>query len=184
MHGDRARHLEIFPLYKHLKNCYHFWPFQTIPFFDFSKILDFFGKKTKNTGMKSSISKISARQLDSLDNGKNYRYSEAGSVDFAVCVLHDEGAPAPCPGASESSKALLWMTKAKPSPPLTLLGGAGSLAHLEEAVRQLGTIGLAAGSLFVFKGQYRAVLINYPSHTDRAALQQQVAPSCTVRAKV
>ena len=61
--------------------------------------------------------------------------------------------------------------------PLTLLGGAGSFAHLEEAVRKLGTIGLAAGSFFVFKGQYRAVLINYPSHADRAALQQQVARS-------
>ena len=59
--------------------------------------------------------------------------------------------------------------------PLTLLGGAGSLADLEAAVRRLGTIGLAAGSFFVFKGQYRAVLISYPSHADRAALQQQVA---------
>lgn len=59
--------------------------------------------------------------------------------------------------------------------PLTLLGGAGSLADLEAAVRRLGTIGLAAGSFFVFKGQYRAVLISYPSHAERAALQQQVA---------
>lgn len=61
--------------------------------------------------------------------------------------------------------------------PLTLLGGAGSLDHMAEAVQRLGTIGLAAGSLFVFKGQYRAVLINYPGHAERAALQQQVAPT-------
>jgi len=27
----------------------------------------------------------------------------------------------------------------------------------------LGIIGAAAGSLFVFKGKYRAVLINYPN---------------------
>lgn len=58
--------------------------------------------------------------------------------------------------------------------PLTLLGGAGSLAHFREAVGRLGTIGLAAGSLFVFKGPYRAVLINYPTHAERAALQQVV----------
>ncbi|MDV3458445.1 AglZ/HisF2 family acetamidino modification protein [Sphingomonas sp. HF-S4] len=58
--------------------------------------------------------------------------------------------------------------------PLTLLGGAGSLAHLNEAVERLGTIGLAAGSLFVFKGPYRAVLISYPTHAERAALQQIV----------
>jgi cyclase len=59
--------------------------------------------------------------------------------------------------------------------PLTLLGGAGSLADMQEAVRRLGTIGLGAGSFFVFKGQYRAVLISYPSKTDRSALQQVVA---------
>lgn len=61
--------------------------------------------------------------------------------------------------------------------PMTLLGGAGSLTHMQEAVQQLGTIGLAAGSFFVFKGQYRAVLISYPGHAERAALQQQVALS-------
>ncbi len=61
--------------------------------------------------------------------------------------------------------------------PLTLMGGAGSLAHMQEAVHRLGTIGLAAGSMFVFKGQYRAVLISYPSHAERVALQQQVALS-------
>jgi imidazole glycerol-phosphate synthase subunit HisF len=58
--------------------------------------------------------------------------------------------------------------------PMTILGGAGSYAHMEEAVSQLGTIGLAAGSLFVFKGQYRAVLINYPKPGERAAIQQAV----------
>lgn len=59
--------------------------------------------------------------------------------------------------------------------PLTLLGGAGSLEDMQEAVRRLGTIGLGAGSLFVFKGQYRAVLISYPSSAERVALQQQIA---------
>lgn len=59
--------------------------------------------------------------------------------------------------------------------PMTILGGAGSYAHMREAVAQLGTIGMAAGSLFVFKGQYRAVLINYPGAEDRAAIQQAVA---------
>lgn len=59
--------------------------------------------------------------------------------------------------------------------PLTLLGGAGSLEDMQEAARRLGTIGLAAGSLFVFKGQYRAVLIRYPSHAERTAVQQQAA---------
>jgi cyclase len=47
--------------------------------------------------------------------------------------------------------------------PMTFLGGAGALDHLRELIAKLGVVGAAAGSLFVFKGKYRAVLINYPS---------------------
>ena len=46
--------------------------------------------------------------------------------------------------------------------PVTILGGAGSLDDISELVGRFGIIGAAAGSLFVFKGKYRAVLINYP----------------------
>lgn len=45
--------------------------------------------------------------------------------------------------------------------PLTFLGGAGSTAHMQELIDDVGTVGAAAGSLFVFKGAYRAVLITY-----------------------
>ena len=54
--------------------------------------------------------------------------------------------------------------------PMTVLGGAGSLAHIQELIRQLGILGAAAGSLFVFKGVYRAVLINYPRRDEKDAL--------------
>lgn len=47
--------------------------------------------------------------------------------------------------------------------PLTFLGGAGSHQDIAELLRVCGVVGAAAGSLFVFKGPYRAVLINYPS---------------------
>ncbi len=50
--------------------------------------------------------------------------------------------------------------------PMTVLGGAGDLAHIRDAIEQLGIIGVAAGSLFVFKGKYKAVLINYPSQDE------------------
>jgi cyclase len=53
---------------------------------------------------------------------------------------------------------------------MTVLGGAGSLAHIQELIRQLGILGAAAGSLFVFKGVYRAVLINYPRRDEKDAL--------------
>lgn len=55
------------------------------------------------------------------------------------------------------------------SVPTTFLGGAGSLQHIGELVAGVGVVGAAAGSLFVFKGVYRAVLINYPSQADKEA---------------
>jgi cyclase len=59
--------------------------------------------------------------------------------------------------------------------PLTVLGGAGSFADIERLTRELGVIGAAAGSLFVFKGAFRAVLINYPSAADRDRLVANAA---------
>lgn len=59
--------------------------------------------------------------------------------------------------------------------PLTILGGAGSLEHLETTISEFGTIGVAAGSLFVFKGRYRAVLINYPNAAEKAALLERAS---------
>lgn len=47
--------------------------------------------------------------------------------------------------------------------PITILGGAGKISDLTELVENFGVIGAAAGSIFVFKGKYRAVLVNYPS---------------------
>lgn len=56
------------------------------------------------------------------------------------------------------------------SRPLTVLGGAGKLDDIAGLVREFRIIGAAAGSLFVFKGVYRAVLINYPQRADKDAL--------------
>jgi cyclase len=62
--------------------------------------------------------------------------------------------------------------------PITVLGGAGSLKDIESLINCFGIIGAAAGSLFVFKGVYRAVLINYPSRAERdelfAAVKEEV----------
>jgi cyclase len=54
--------------------------------------------------------------------------------------------------------------------PVTFLGGAGSLDHVAQLVAKLGVVGAAAGSLFVFKGKYRAVLINYPTPEQKTQL--------------
>lgn len=51
--------------------------------------------------------------------------------------------------------------------PLTVLGGASSLQDMGDVISTCGLVGCAAGSLFVFKGTYKAVLINYPNYSDK-----------------
>jgi imidazole glycerol-phosphate synthase subunit HisF len=57
--------------------------------------------------------------------------------------------------------------------PLTILGGAGKLDDIGDIIKRFGIIGAAAGSLFVFKGVYKAVLINYPTLAERDTLIMQ-----------
>jgi len=65
---------------------------------------------------------------------------------------------------------LVEQVRQKINLPLTVLGGAGSLDDFRELFDRFGLIGAAAGSLFVFKGKYRAVLINYPNRVEKEAL--------------
>lgn len=51
--------------------------------------------------------------------------------------------------------------------PMTILGGAGSLEDIGKLINKFGIIGASAGSLFVFKGVYKAVLINYPKQSEK-----------------
>lgn len=49
--------------------------------------------------------------------------------------------------------------------PVVACGGAGNLDHMRMAMSKGGASAVAAGSMFVFYGKHRAVLINYPSGT-------------------
>jgi len=46
--------------------------------------------------------------------------------------------------------------------PVIACGGAGNLEHVVEAIRDGGASAAAAGSIFVFQGPHRAVLITFP----------------------
>jgi cyclase len=58
--------------------------------------------------------------------------------------------------------------------PMTVLGGAGSLQDIRNLISRCGSVGAAAGSLFVFKGKFRAVLIQYPSRLEKRTLMDGV----------
>ena len=89
---------------------------------------------------------------------------EAGAGEIVINFVDNDGMMQgyDISFASEFKRAL--------SIPLTILGGAGSLDHLGHLIKSLGVVGAAAGSLFVFKGKYRAVLINYPTLEQRTNL--------------
>lgn len=48
--------------------------------------------------------------------------------------------------------------------PVVALGGAGSLQDISEVIEKGGASSAAAGSIFVYKGKHKAVLINYPGY--------------------
>jgi len=61
--------------------------------------------------------------------------------------------------------------------PITVLGGGGSLEDMHKVVAECGVVGVAAGSFFVFKGPYRAVLISYPSDKQKDDVIYSALPS-------
>jgi cyclase len=57
--------------------------------------------------------------------------------------------------------------------PVIASGGAGEVEHFRQAISMAGVAGCAAGTMFVFHGRHRAVLITYPSRSDlETALQE------------
>ncbi len=59
--------------------------------------------------------------------------------------------------------ALLKKVTSRVNVPVVACGGAGTTDHLREGLLSGGASAVAAGSMFVFHGKHRAVLINYPT---------------------
>lgn len=91
----------------------------------------------------------------------------AGAGEIVLNSIERDG------GMNGYDIALARQLRAAVNIPFSILGGAGSLDDIEELVREVGVLGAAAGSLFVFKGKYRAVLINYPQPATKEAMVQR-----------
>jgi imidazole glycerol-phosphate synthase subunit HisF len=74
---------------------------------------------------------------------------------------------------------LIEGVRASVDTPLTVLGGAGTYDDLKGLVNRFGIIGAAAGSLFVFKGKYRAVLIQYPDSLAKEVIFSALEPEAS-----
>jgi len=56
--------------------------------------------------------------------------------------------------------------------PVIACGGAGNITHLQDAIKKTNIAAVAAGSMFVFHGKHKAVLINYPDKEKINTIQK------------
>jgi cyclase len=78
---------------------------------------------------------------------------------------------------------LIRLVASRVPTPVVAAGGAGSLPDLGAAVAA-GASAAAAGSIFVFHGKHRAVLVTYPTYEMRRALFAESASGPTETAGV
>jgi len=117
----------------------------------FSKDYDVFTKNAR-TNTKRSVFKLAAEA------------EKLGAGELVINSIDLDGA------MTGYDLALAEKIRQAVNIPISILGGAGSLDDIEALIRTCGVIGASAGSLFVFKGVYKAVLINYPTLAQRDEL--------------
>ena len=101
-------------------------------------------------------------KLDPVALAKTYQ--DAGAGEIVINAVDKDGT------MTGYDLILAKQIRDKVRVPMTILGGAGSLDDMSNLIQECGVIGAAAGSLFVFKGKYRAVLINYPTYEQKELL--------------
>lgn len=143
----------------------------------------------RNSGLLMEASRIFGSQsvVASIDVkkdvfGRYQVYSNAGekkeSVELASYVsrVQDEGVGEVIINSIDRDGTmfgydlkLIEKISRKLKVPLVVLGGAGSVVHFQEAIKA-GASAVAAGSMFVFHGRHKAVLISYLSQESLNSL--------------
>ena len=125
---------------------------------DYRKKTNMFGSYYQVATHNGSTS----HNIDFMDLVKNAHELGAGEIVFNS-IDHDGL-------MSGYDLSFIKMLKEHVSLPATFLGGCGSYEDMQNVTAIWGTAGIAAGSFFVFKGKYRAVLISYPSFDSRLSM--------------
>ncbi|MDC0296328.1 AglZ/HisF2 family acetamidino modification protein [Akkermansiaceae bacterium] len=94
------------------------------------------------------------------------KLEEIGIGELVISSIDNDGA------MQGYDLSLLEIIREKCSMPITVIGGAGNIQHIEDLIKKFKIIGAAAGSLFVFKGKYKAVLINYPNREEKKIINK------------
>jgi cyclase len=100
-----------------------------------------------------SGSKAHAQELESFAK----KMQEFGAGELIIQSIVQDGK------MSGYDHAISISASKKISIPVTVLGGAGSMEDIKSLHEQHPFNGYAAGSLFVYQGKLRGVLINYPN---------------------
>lgn len=99
--------------------------------------------------------------LNPVEHARNVERAGAGEI-FLNSVDRD--------GAMQGYDiTLIREVSASVNIPVIASGGAGTLDHFHAAL-ETGAAAVAAGSMFVFQGRHRAVLINYPTPAEIESL--------------
>lgn len=122
---------------------------------DINKQKGLFGKNY-NVYTKNATTKHQIKLEDLL-----HQYESAGAGEIVVNSIDRDGLM----GGYDIE--LAKKIKKSLKIPFTFLGGAGNHDDIKNLIKEVGIVGAAAGSLFVFKGKYRAVLINYLSNSEK-----------------
>jgi len=69
---------------------------------------------------------------------------------------------------------LAAVLRSKVALPITIAGGASGIEDFASLSREIGPLGMAAGSLFVFTGKFDSVLIQYPHDSERSYIYNSV----------
>lgn len=85
---------------------------------------------------------------------------KAGAGEIMINSIDNEG------GMNGYDLELIKKISSSVGLPVIACGGAGRLDDLSKAIKDGGASAMAAGSLFVFHGKKRGVLINYPSRKE------------------
>ncbi|MCG8529705.1 MAG: AglZ/HisF2 family acetamidino modification protein [Desulfovibrionales bacterium] len=95
------------------------------------------------------------------------RMESLGAGELIVCSIDREGT------SKGYDLKLLKEISQTVGIPVVASGGAGKLPDLGDAVRMAHVSAVSAGSMFVFHGRHKAVLITYPKYNQLAALFEE-----------
>lgn len=107
-------------------------------------------------------SAMTSTELDPVEHAK--ALEDLGAGEILLTAVDREGT------MSGYDLELVAAITSAVSVPVIAHGGAGRRAELSDPVRLAGASAVAAGSLFVYQGRQRGVLINYPSRAQLVRL--------------